>query len=362
MKKEFRFLHILAVAFLVPLLFSACNTGDSGSPIIRPVKTMLVGSPQDFTTRTFPGKVLATHEAKLAFEVPGRLIALPILEGDKINAGQVLAQIDPKTYQEKYNETKAILLRNKVEYGRYSELVKNGYVSRTEYDQKRAQFLVAQANFNTAEKDLKDTKIIAPFTGVISKKYVKNFENVVAKQQILLLQDLNQFDIEVQVPESLILNLKGGKKPVKKMTAMFESAPNKRYTLSMKEFSSEADPQTQTYRLLTTFPAPKDLNVFPGMSASVIVELADNSAQKNAFILIPSTAVFEGADNKPSVWVVDPKTSQVKRRVVEISRLDQGEIRVLSGLEPGERVVTAGAGYLRENEKVSIMEPLTGSE
>lgn len=352
----------LAFFLIFTCCLVSCKSAGEDQPLVRPVKTLVVGNPVDFTTRTFPGRILATKEAKLAFEVPGRLIQLPVLEGDSVKAGQLLAEIDPKIYQEKYNQTQAVLIRTQAEYGRFSQLVKNGYVSRTDYDQKRAEFLVAEANFNTAAKDLKDTKILAPFSGIISRKYAKNFENVKEKQIIFLLQDLNQFDIEMQVPESLILTLKSNQKPVKSLQAVFEAAPTKSYALKVKEFSSEADPQTQTYRVLATFPAPKDLNVFPGMSVNVIAKIQDSSKNTTSYFLIPTEAVFDGPDNQPSVWVLDSQSSTVKRRAVKISRLEQNEIRVLSGLKPGERIVIAGAAYLRENEKVSILKPLTGSE
>lgn len=355
-------LTIVATAALLTLSLTSCGKGDKPEKsVVRPVKTMIVSAPKKFIIRNFPGKVLATDQAKLAFEVSGRLIKLPILEGHKVKQGQMLAEIDPKSYQEKVNEAKARLVRREAEYKRAGTLVKDGYVSRTEYDQKRSSYLVAKANYNTALKDLNDTKVIAPFNGVIARRYVKNFENVKAKEVIILLQNIKQLDIEINVPENIILNLKSNPDDPIKPLAIFESAPGKEYSLKLKEFSAEADPETQTYRVLYTFPAPTDINVLPGMSVSVKIPIPDPLAGSKDHYIIPSEAVIDSPDGKPSVWLVDKKTMTVKRHVVQISRLENNEIRILSGLKQGDEIVVAGAVYLRENQKVSIMKPLKGT-
>lgn len=355
----------LFLALLVCFSTALISCGDSDKQeksLIRPVKTMTVADPLSTITRIFPGKVLATDEAKLAFEVPGQVIQLPILEGDKVKKGQMLAALEPKIYQEKVNETKAILVRSEAEYTRAGTLVKDGYVSKTEYDQKRAAYLVAKANFNAAEKDLKETKLVAPFDGIIAKRYVKNFENVKAKEVVILLQNIQQLDIEINVPENIIMNLRREKKQQIESTASFENAPNREFALKIKEFSAQADPETQTYRVIFSFPAPTDINVLPGMTASVKVPLPGSVKSAESFYLIPSAAVFDGSDGKPSVWVVDKKTLTVKRRIITVSRFENGSVRVLKGLQPGDEIVTAGAVYLRENQQVSIMQPLPGNE
>lgn len=354
-----RIVSVSCVFLFCGTLLVACDDSAPKRPEVRPVKVKEVGKPQRIVIRSFPGKVLATDQARLAFEVPGQLIKFPIKEGQKIKKGQLIGELDQTKYQEKVNETKARLIRTRAEYQRARRLVKDDFISRTEFDRKRSAYLVAEANYNTAKKDLNDCTLSAPFDGVIAKKFVKNFEKVKAKQDIVLFQDLDQLDIEVNVPEYIILNLKAEKKAVDEETKVsFEGAPKQRFKVKVKEFSTQADPETQTYRVLFTLPAPKTLNVFPGMTATVWAPLPDLRHHGEQFILLPGSAVFDGPDQKSSVWVVDTKTKTVKRRVVKISRLQNGSIRVLSGLKPGETVVVAGVHNLQENQKVKIAEPV----
>ncbi len=362
---RFRFFRRTLLLLPLLLILAACHKEEKPKKDdVRPVKTMVVGQPKSEVIRNFPARVLAHDEARLAFEVPGRLVKFPVVEGQEVKEGELLAALDPHQYEQKVNETKAQYIRAKADYDRAEKLVKNDYISRTDYDKKRAEYIAAEANYNTAKRDLRDTKITAPFAGLIARKLVKQYENVKAKEDIVLLQDVETLDIEINVPEYIILNLKkanqshGGDTNAK---VILEGAPTKEYALKFKEFSSEADPETQTYRVVFMLPAPANVNVFPGMTATVKVPLPDLKLNKGEYIAVPSEAVVKSADGKPMVWVVDTAAMTVSPRHVEVSRLDKSTIRILSGLKSGETIVIAGAQFLQKNQKVSIMQPLKGS-
>lgn len=344
----------ISVFVAFSLLLCACEQKEKRKEETRPVKTIIVGKQKILMTRKFPGKVLANKEVKLSFEVSGSLIALPIDEGDKVNKGQLLARLNPEKYQNHVTETKAVYIRAKADYERAKQLVQGGYISRADHDKKRAEYLVALANYNTALKDLRDTYLYAPFKGVVSRKFVDNYQKIEAKQDILLLQDISRVDVEIYVPENIILNLQKGQS--RKFKVLFEGAPHLKFPISFKEYSSEADPETQTYRVVFTLVAPMKINVLPGMTATVMIPLPDFKSGSGKYFLIPVTAVFDGPDKKPSVWVVDPSTMMVKRVPVKITRLEGDAIRVLSGLHSGQRVVVAGVHFIREGQKVKLLE------
>ncbi len=350
--KRYLFTVISLVAATV-VLFACQDDNEKVKEIVRPVRTMVVKAPTKYIMRKFPGKVLATTEAELSFQVPGKLIDLPIREGTPVEKGQLLAKLDPEKYQNKVNETKATYIRAKSEYHRAAYLVKDAYISRTEYDLKRSSYLVAEANYGTAQRDLRDTFLKAPFAGVISKKYVENFEHVRAKQPIYKLQNLRVLDIEINVPEDIMLKLtkdKEGPPPV----AIFDTLPDKQYALSFKEVTTEADPETQTYRVVMMLPAPDGLNVLPGMTATIKAWLPDYKSGGASFYLIPSSAVFSD-DDKTKVWIVDTKTMTVKKVAVKVSRMSGDNVRVLQGLKTGETLVTAGVHFLRDGQKVKLL-------
>lgn len=324
--------------------------------VVKPVKTMVIKNPTAVTERNFPGKVLASQEAVLSFQVAGQIIELPILEGTLVKAKQLLGRLDPDKYQDRVKETEAKYIRAKAEYERAAHLVKGGYISQTEHDTKKSAYLVSQANYNTAKRNLADTYLYAPFTGLISKKYVEAYEHVQAKQAIFKIQDVSHVDIEVNVPENIMMNVKKDDDGRNKIFAVF-SGSTKRYPLKYKKLSTEADQETQTYRLVLTMPAPTDINVLPGMTVTVYAKLPDFNNQGSDFFLVPASAVFSGNDNKSYVWIVDPETMQVKKVAVTVTRLSGQSIHITQGVKPGDRIVTAGVHFLHEGQKIKLLEP-----
>lgn len=322
-------------------------------PIVRPVKTMLVNSPESSTMRVFPGKTLATNESTLAFQIPGQILKFNVLEGDHVNKGKIIAELDPVKYQEKVNETSANLARDKANFKRASTLLKDQYISVADYDKVQSAYLVSQANYNTALTDLKNSRLETPFDGIIAKTYVKNYEFITAKQPIILLQDKDQIDLEINVPENVIVNFKSNKVDKEKMYAIFDAVPNKEFKISLKEFSTQADPQTQTFRIVFTMKRPENLNILPGMTVSIHAPIGGGAA--SSFYIIPSSAVFVDEANQSFVWMLDKNSMEVKKVPVKVSNLLGDQIRVSSGLKSGDLIVISGVHFLTEGQKVTIM-------
>lgn len=347
-------LPIMLCTLLLIVNITGCKDKEKKKPpVVKPVKTMVINVRTATTERTFPGTVIASQEAVLSFQVPGQLLQLPILEGDAVKKEQVIAAIDPKKYELQVKEMRAKYIRTKADYGRAAQLVGAGHISRSDYDAKRAAFLTAEANLGTARRDLRDTKLFAPFAGVIAKKYVENYEFVKAKQPIAEIHDITHVDVIINMPENIIIRIQ--KNQVKKIIAIFEAAPEREFNVTFKELSTKADPETQTYRVRLTMPAPKDINILPGMTVTVTAWLPDYGSGGKEYYVIPASSVFVDKNNQSSVWIVDEKTMTVKRISVTVARMSNGDIRILKGLKPGDRIVTAGVHFLQEGEKVSLM-------
>ncbi len=336
------------------LLLSACHQ-DNGdlNAVIRPVKALEIGNAESTNMRIFPGVTLATNETILAFQIPGQIIQFPVLEGDHVDKGAMIAKLDPVQYQEKVNETQAKLTRDKGNYDRASILVKKGHLSQADYDKVKSLFLISQADYNTAKNDLDNTQLMAPFAGVVARKNVKNYEYITAKQPVILLQDVDTIDIEIHVPENVIVSLKKKSIEHEKMFATFDAIPNQKFNIQLKEFSSQADSQTQTFRVVFTMKRPENFNVLPGMTVSVHASLGN--AKTDNFYIIPASAVFQNNKNESCVWVIDTKTMKVKETPVTVSTLSQDKIRVLSGLHSGEWIVFSGVHFLQEGRQVKIL-------
>lgn len=348
-------LFILVILILFSL--TGCSSDkEKVPPTIKPVKTIQVGGKHQTVRRSFPGKIKATNEAILSFQVEGQVIQLPVLEGDKVKQGALLAKIDPKKYKDKVDQAQARHDLAKAQFKRASALVTNHHISEADYDKIKAEYEVAKADLSTANRNLDDTNLRAPFPGIVAKKFIDRYEYVKAKQKVLLLQDVTTVDIEISVPENLVVHLREEQNKITPV-AIFEAAPKYRFPIRFKEFSTQADPETQTYTVVFTMNQPKEINVFPGMTTRVEVHIPDYSANASDFYTLPSSAVFNDENGKPSVWIVDPKTMTLQKRHVTVTRLSNTSIRVTQGLKPGDRVVTAGVYFLKANQKVKYLDP-----
>ncbi len=136
--------------------------------------------------------------------------------------------------------------------------------------------------------------------------------------------------------------------------SFFDAAPNNKYALEFKEVTASADSATRTFEATYIMPTPEDINVLPGMTANVVIDLTKYiRAAKVTFI--PSEAVVSTNDLKPHVWIVNADSQTLEKRDIKVGDLRGSQIAVTEGLEPGDRIVTAGVPFLVEGMKVSVM-------
>jgi len=348
---------IFISAVIAITLLSACGKKEEVKPPGQPslVKTLVLQAPDAIAIRTFPGRVRAGKEVDLAFQVDGPLIEFPVNEGNAVIKGTLLGKLDPRDFQNRLNAEKATLNTATLNYKRAQELIKGGHISQALYDQTKAKYINARSRTSTAEKALNDTKLIAPFDGLVAETFVENHESVRAKQKILSLQDVSNVDIVVNVPEQLILRASGnGEREVEKNAyIVFDSLPDRKFPVSLKKFTTEADPITQTYRITLTMKAPTDITILPGMTTTFYIK--DKTYSKETKLLIPINAVAYDAQGNAYTWLVDAKTMTVKKRQVKVGSMMHDKIRILNGLEPGEQIVVAGVPYLSEGMKVRVL-------
>jgi RND family efflux transporter MFP subunit len=198
----------LFVASLMLLVGCSQQDQDEGPPPVRPVKTLLVEGPDVGGERNFPGRVDAEAKAELAFRVPGTVKELLVQEGDQVKTGDVLIALDATDYEILVRDAQATFDRAENDFNRAQELIKDGFISRTDFDAKEAEFKNAQAALERAKQDLEYTSLKASFDGTISQRYVECFEEVQAKQPVLAMQDNNSLQVKVAVPENIIRSIR----------------------------------------------------------------------------------------------------------------------------------------------------------
>jgi len=332
---------------MVLAALSGCSDGDAVTEpveVSRPVPMMVVGSSDKTSSLRFPGRVRAAQRADLAFNVPGRIVQLPAEEGQLIEKGQLVAQLDDANYKIQMHSALAQYNKARTDYQRVDQLWQRSQViAKAEVDKQRTAMDVAQADYALAKKDFDDTRLLAPFTGVVTKRYVENFSNVQDKEAIVSLQDLNNLEIVINVPERIVRNTP---KQVAGY-AVFADQPELLLPVTLKSFSSDSDQQTQSYEVVLTLKPGYEITVLPGMSVDVIPQ-QELQAVGNGPVRVPLQAVFSNADGVTGVWVFDPDSSRVAFQTVKLGDVLNTDVVVESGLAGGETIVTAGVSQLRD--------------
>ena len=339
---------LICITALTVLPMTGCSKKEEvvKKEVIRPAKIMTIEQTETSKTLKYPGKVRAMDRVDISFEVSGKLVELAVTEGQQINKGDLIARIDPRDFKNRLAVAMAKVNHAKTELGRYANLLDEKVVAKSTYDVKKRNYDVVVSDMKIVRKALEDTSLKAPFNGRIGKRFIENYQVVQAKQPIVSLQRLSALEIIIHVPE----NVMGRKQDKNKneISAEFVNYPGERYPLTVKEFATEADSQTQTYRVKMTMPNPKDKIILDGMTATVFLKVSQNG--DNAFD-VPVQSVFFDRKGQASVWKVGADM-RVSRKKVTVGMPEQDNIEILTGLSSGDKIITLGVQNLVEGQKV----------
>ncbi|MFK0573935.1 efflux RND transporter periplasmic adaptor subunit [Endozoicomonas sp.] len=349
---------VTVMILLAVSLLTGCDKEEivTSHNVVRPVKLFTVKDPQQQQLRYFPGKVTATEEAEISFRIPGQIEQIEINQGDNVLAGQVLAYLDDRDIRNELQDRQANYELAKVEFERTSSLLKKKVVSQSNFDTASAKLKSAEAALKLSRDKLEYTLLKAPFSGRIAQTLVEEHQQVQAQQPVLVLQSSDRLDISIQVPESIVshVNSKTADRSYQPM-ATFPGAPGKGFPVSYKEHATRVTPGTQSYEVIFTRTAPANMNILPGMTATVIIDLARiiDLEDQPSYVLVPISAIArDDANNKTVVWRFDEASKQVQPLEITAGRITEAGVQILSGINPGDRIVTAGLSQLYDGMTV----------
>lgn len=327
---------------------TAKDTEDTAQ-VIRPAKLMKVGQSGGQELLNFPAVIQAQQSSELAFQVAGVISNMAVKEGVAVEKGQILAQLDPRDFKSKLDVATAQFEIADVEYQRALALIDSNVISKSELAKRKADYEVNKSKLATATKALDDTTLRAPFAGRVAKVLSHVEEYIKAGTQVFMLLSLNQLEARINLPSSVIVHSRETDRNEVKAYVVLDAAPEYRIKASFKEAALEADQDSQTYEVIFGFDAVKNLAILPGMSATVLIsEFGPKTTPK---VTVPLSAI--GNDGTQSyVWVVNEKTMSVSKRIVVLEPGIGEEFELLSGLELGETIVTAGISTLIEGAVV----------
>jgi len=349
---------LLLIVSISALLLTACNEKKpttAHKEVIRPAKIFQVNEPNGESFRNFPAEVEANTTSKLAFRVNGQVTDFKVKAGNEVKKGELLAALDPTDFKLRLDDRKARYQLALSQFDRAKLLLEKKLAPQSKYDEAKANLSVALSSLDTAKTELEYTHLTAPFNGSIANVMVKKHETIQAKQPILTLISRDMIDISIQIPENIISRVQ--KDTHYKPTVIFDSHPDQEFLVNVKEWDTQANPSTLTYKVVFSLPAPKTFTVLPGMSANLRIDLSKIIKEQNKNFLVPVSAVFSPENsslktNISYVWLVDPSTFKVSKRQVTIGQITKQGIEVLSGIKAGDKIVSAGVHYLTEGMQI----------
>ena len=275
---------------------------------MRPVKIVTVGEAEASAAREYPGSIRANQHADMGFEVAGRIILRLVNEGDWVKKGDELARLDDRDYQARLDQSIARLRKTEADLERSERIYAQnpGAVSQGQIDTERKAVEVAEAEVRVAEKAVEDTVLRAPFDGIVARRLVEDFQNVQAKDPVLVVQDISLLQIEISIPER---DVAAGKttRSVDEITrrtnprVQVSSLPGLEFPARVSEIATTADPVTRTFQIRLVFEPPNDVSILPGMTSRVTI-----SPLEDDLVRLPSHATFADDGGAAQVWIVDP--------------------------------------------------------
>ena len=347
------------VLICLALLLASCKPDTKvEAPEIRPVRTVTAARGEAAETVVLTGHIRADDEPSFAFRLGGRVIERPVNVGARVEAGQVLAKLDPENELSALRSAEAALTAAqgqlnyaRADFERQRQLLANGHTPRARFDQADKALQNAQSQVDNAEAQLaiaRDrvnwTTLSADAPGTVTAVGAEPGEVVQAGQMVVRLARQGGRDAVFDVPAQLLRSAPSDSQ----ITVRLTDDPGVVATGRVREVAEQADPATRTFEVkvgLSDPPAEMRL----GATVTGSVKLASEPV-----IAIPATALTE-LNRQPAVWLVDPKNLTVSMRNVELLRHDPGTVVVAQGLETGDIVVTAGIQALHPGQKVRLL-------
>jgi RND family efflux transporter MFP subunit len=344
-------------AALVAVALSGCN--DHAAAPVTPtaiVRTEIVQPRDRQASVTLTGEVQARFRADLSFRVSGRVIARYIDVGAHVQAGEVLALLDPAEQQVDVDAATAAVMAAesqlrvaKATFERQKALIASGFTTRTVYDQAQEGLRTAEgvleaakAQLGTSKDTLDYTALRAVAAGVITARNLEAGQVVQAAQPMFSLAQDGERDAVFDVYESIFFgDLDGSRVSLALVSDAGVTASG-----NVREVSPAIDAKSSTIRVKVAIRDPQAAMTLGSAVAGTV------KAKAQQQIALPWSALM-AAGSKPAVWTVDPATKTVALKPVTIGGYEAREVLIKAGLEPGERVVIDGGKLLSVGQAVT---------
>lgn len=350
----------LGATVVFGLIFvSGCGKRETAETVdeVRPVRVATLESGGIQRKFEFPGQIQPELQASLAFEVSGRIIEMPVREGELVEEGAVLAILDARDYESKLNAARATLKEAESEQTRNRNLFNRNAGSKEELERSIRSTETARANLEISLKAFEDTRLKALFPGTIARIVVDDFQNVQAKEPVMILQATDTMEAVINIPETIWIQANRSQS-LEKATELIQpqiimtALPDRSFPAQLTEAATTADTATRTFAVTFAFTPPEDINISSGMTAKVTFTIPDSVDGKQTGFAVPVGAVAYSPSGEGHVWRIHPESRRVSKVVVKTGIVSGDQIEIHGALTAGDRIASSGVHSLQEGMKV----------
>ena len=328
---------------LAVLLASSCHKKDGLAPPGASTPAISIESaPATLEAHQATEEVVGTVRSKLRAvieaKVSGRLLQYLVAPGQLVKSGDLLAELDVQEIRARQEQAKAMLDQAQRDFGRQQQLIASKATSQQELDAAAARVKVTTAGLHEAETMLGYAKVTAPFDGVITRKLADVGDLAMPGKPLMEMEAPANLRFETDLPESLLGDVKSGAI----LPVTIPTLP-KPLAATVSEISPVADAVSRTFLVKLDLPTAAGLR--PGQFGRVAVPVAQTQ-----LLLVPGRSVIRRGQME-AVFVV--REGHATLRLVKTGKLLDDKIEILSGLEPGDPVVTSDASHLTDGQPVT---------
>jgi len=303
------------------------------------------------TTVNVIGTMAAIQGVTVSADLPGTVDKIHFDSGKSVHEGDVLIELDTRQERAQLAAVEAERDLAGINYGRTEELVKQGVLSRAEYDRATSEHKSSEARVGEIRATIARKTIRAPFSGILGIRQVNLGQYLSAGQAIVSLQSLNPIYVNFGVPQQTVGQVGVGRQ----LHVTNKDLPNLKFTGRVTALDSVVNEATRNIEVQATFSNPEG-KLRPGM----FVEVEVVAGASRPVIAIPASSI-NSAPYGDSVYIVTELKDQtgktyrgVRQQFVKVEGSRGDQVAVVSGLNPGDEVVTSGVFKLRNGAAVQV--------
>lgn len=336
-------------------VLAGCSGGEQAqAPAATPVQVAAATEGPGAPSIRTNGLLANEDEIRLAFKVGGVIRRVYVVEGQRVRRGEKLAEIEQTEVNAQVEQARQSFEKARRDAERGERLYADKVISLEQLQDLRTQTAMAEAALSSAQFNSNYAAIIAPRDGAVLRRLAEDREMVAAGSPVLVLGALDKgFIVRTGLADREIVQVKVGDPAQITLDAL----PDAQLTGKLTEVASAADPASGMFDVKVTLD-PVDLPLKSGLVAKLTI--TPSSAKSSARVYVPIGAIVEGQGRTARVFVLDK--DHARRRDVDVAFIEGEHVALASGLDAGEQVITDGASYLEDGERVAVANTLVAKD